>query len=609
MTDQGRAVGIDLGTTHCALAHASLDEDSSRPPAILDIPQLLHAGEVASRPLLPSFIYLPGEVELPEGALALPWDSSASLAAGHFAREQGAKVPTRLISSAKSWLSYAGVDRRAPILPWQAPEEVPSLSPLEASARFLQHLRCAWDHSNPDSPLAEQDILLTVPASFDAVARELTVEAARLAGLAENLTLIEEPQAALYSWLVSQGDDWRRQVEVGDLILVCDIGGGTTDLSLISVGEENGSLTLERVAVGDHILLGGDNMDLALAFAIRARLEAEGKTLDDWRMRALTHGCRVAKEALLADPDMQSHPVAIAGRGARLIGSTIRTELPRELLEQTLVDGFFPRVTVDARPAAPRRVGLSTLGLPYAQDPAITRHLASFLCRQATSGQLPPEMAKKGHSFLHPTAILFNGGVTKSSLLRQRIVSIIDSWLEADGGRGLRVLEGADPDLAVARGAAYYGKVRKGRGIRIRGGTVRAYYVGIERAELAVPGIPPRIDAVCVAPFGMEEGSEVVLPQPLGLVVGEAASFRFFSSSSRRNDAAAAVVDPSSPGAGLEELPPIETTLEGNGERAAGALIPVKLHARLTEVGTLELSAEEEETGRRWRLEYNVRVE
>jgi len=586
-------IGLDLGTTHIALAAARSEEE---PPAVALLPQVLHEGEVGERPLLPSFLYLPGDELRPE-AIALPWDPSRRYVVGSFAREQGARIPARLVSSAKSWLSHAGVDRRQPVLPWGAPEEVPKVSPIEASARYLQHVREAWDHLHPEMPLAELDLVLTVPASFDAVARDLTVEAARMAGLAERMTLLEEPQAALYAWVASH-PDWRRQLQVGDLILVCDIGGGTTDFSLIAVLEEEGALELRRVAVGDHILLGGDNMDLALAYAVRARLEQQGQKLDDWQLRALVHSVRQAKEQLFADAGLEAAPVAIPGRGSRLVGGTIRTELDRTTLESTLVDGFFPRVEVSERPSAQRRVGLTALGLPYAHDPAFTRHLAAFLSRQAeATATLPPGVHREGRSFLHPTAVLFNGGVTKAPSIRARILEVLESWIAAEGGQPPKVLEGADPDLAVARGAAYYGLVRKGRGVRIRGGSARSYYVGIERAELAVPGVPPRVDAVCVAPFGMEEGTEVTLPEPLGLWVGEPASFRFFASSARRDDRVGDVVDP----AELEELSPIETVLQGE----EGAVVPVRLRARLTEVGTLEIAAVES-GGREWRLEYQI---
>lgn len=595
-------LGLDLGTTNSALAFAADDDDVQARPEPFPVRQVVHAGETAPEPLLPSFVYLPSEVELPAGALALPWDAARPFVVGAFARERGAQVPARLVSSAKSWLSHGGVDRRSPILPWQAPEEVPKISPVEAASRYLAHLREAWNAEHPDAPLEAQDLVVTVPASFDAVARELTVEAAARAGLGERMTLLEEPQAALYAWIAAS-PAWREQVAPGDLILVCDLGGGTTDFSLIAVLEEAGELSLRRVAVGDHILLGGDNMDLALAYAVKGKLEAEGARLDDWQLRALTHGCRTAKEALLADPSLEAQPVVVPGRGSRLVGGTLRTELTRAEVEGTLVDGFFPEVDADARPVTPRRVGLTALGLAYASDPGVTRHLAAFLGRQVgAAADLPPEVHAEGRSFLHPSAILFNGGVTKADLLRRRIVDVVTGWIEAEGGRPPKVLEGADPDLAVARGGAYYARVRAGHGVRIRGGTARAYYVGIERAELAVPGVPPRLDAVCVAPFGMEEGTEVALPQTLGLVVGEPAAFRFFASSTRRTDIVADVVPDAE---GLEELAPIETTLEGE----AGRVVPVELHARVTEIGTLALSAVNPETGERWKLEFDVRVE
>ena len=592
-TPAGFAVGIDLGTTNCSAAHVALSEERDAPKP-LPIPQVVHAGEVKSASLLPSFLYLPSASELPKGSLDLPWAPGARTTVGTFARERGAGTPARLISSAKSWLSHAGVDRRAEILPWGAPAEVPRLSPLAASARYLDHMREAWEAAYPDAPLSEQDVVVTVPASFDAVARELTVEAAQLAGLGEHFTLLEEPQAALYAWLADRGPDWRKEVSVGETILVCDIGGGTTDFSLIAVREIDGTLQLERVAVGDHILLGGDNMDLALAYTVYQRLAQEGTQLDDWQLRALIYSCRVAKEALFGDPERESHPLVIPGRGSRLVGGTIRTELERYELDAVLLDGFFPVVMSDARPETVRRTGLVDLGLPYATDAAVMRHLAAFLGR-------PSLDRPTGHTFVHPSAILFNGGVTRSPVIRKRILAILGMWVESEGGKAPKVLEGVDPDLAVARGAAHYAQARSTGGVRIRGGTVRAYYVGIERSELAVPGIPPRIDAVCIAPFGMEEGSEIELPQPFGLVVGEPASFRFFGSSERRGDVISSAIAPSD----LEELSPIEVTLDGQ----AGQLVPVHLHAKVTEIGTLELSAVADTTGQRWKLSFDVRVE
>ncbi|MBT6178001.1 MAG: Hsp70 family protein, partial [Deltaproteobacteria bacterium] len=498
--------------------------------------------------------------------------------------------PDRLISSAKSWLSYSGIDRRAKVLPWQAPEGIPKISPLEASAQYLGHLGAAWDAAHPESPLSQQDVVLTVPASFDAAARELTVEAASQIGLKDNLRLLEEPQAALYAWLADKGDTWRDELSVGDTILVCDIGGGTTDFSLISVQEEEGVLQLERVAVGDHILLGGDNMDLALAYSVSAKLEQKGKRLDDWQMRGLVHGCRAAKESLLADESRDTYPLAIASRGSRLMGGTIRTELTRPELEATFLEGFFPDVAASARPQIPRRMGLTTLGLPYASDAAVTRHLAAFLARSQSTGGMT-----------YPTTILFNGGVTRSPVIRNRILKVLETWAVADGATGPKVLAGGDPDLAVSRGAAFYAQARQQGGLRIKGGTARSYYIGVERNQMAVPGVAPKLDALCIAPFGMEEGTEVNLSDPFGLYVGEPVSFRFFGSSERQQDPVGAVVDP----AQLAEVAPIETTLDGE----EGSVVHVRLHARVSEVGTLEISAVDVDSERRWKLSFDVRVE
>ncbi|MCB9522189.1 MAG: Hsp70 family protein [Myxococcales bacterium] len=592
------ALGIDLGTTNCALAATPLSEKHADPQSFA-VPQVIHPNEVKAEPLLPSSLYLPARDELPRGALALPWAPMTRVAVGRFARDRGAGTPVRLIHSAKSWLSHAGVDRRGNILPWGAPDEVPRISPLDASARYLEHLRAAWDDAHPEAPLDEQEVVLTVPASFDAVARELTVEAAVQAGLPANLRLLEEPQAALYAWLADRGADWRKEVAVGDTLLVIDIGGGTTDFSLIAVREgEGGTLELERVAVGEHILLGGDNIDLALAYTVKARLEADGHTLDDWQMRALTHGCRVAKEQLLSDLDKPEWPLVVPGRGSRLIGGTLRTALQRAELDGVMMAGFLPVVAADARPAKRARMGLQTLGLPYATDAAITRHLAAFLGRDGLARRAPE------HSFLHPSAVLFNGGVTRSPAVRQRILEVLGAWVQAEGGLAPTVLEGVNPDQAVSRGAAYYAHARAQGGVRIKGGTTRAYYVGVERAGLAVPGLPPQIDALCIAPFGMEEGSEVELPEPFGLYVGEPVHFRFFGSGARQTDTVGAVVSP----AQLDEVAPIETTLTVP-EDEVGQVVPVHLHARVTEVGTLELSAVQDGTGRRWKLSFNVRVE
>lgn len=607
------AIGIDLGTTHCALSYVDIElcEGEEVAQHVLAIPQAIAPGQVEARPLLPSFLYLPHAGEFAPGALALPWNASPSVCVGELARELGSKTPMRLVSSAKSWLCHPGVDRRAPILP-PAPaaeaDDVRRVSPLEASILYLEHLREAWNAKHPEAPIERQDVVITVPASFDPAARELTSEAARQAGLGDAV-LLEEPQAALYAWIQSTRGAWREQVEVGDVILVVDVGGGTTDFSLIAVLERDGSLELHRVAVGDHILLGGDNMDLALAHIVRAKLERQGHLLDAWQMSALTYACRAAKEQLLgagARAD-ESAPIVVPSRGSKLVGGSLRAELTRAEVESVLVDGFFPVVERDARPQSRPRGALAQMGLPYAQDAAITRHLAAFLSRQIGATERLGGFTRttpSAASFLHPTALLVNGGVLKSPVLAARVVDVLQRWLQADGGRPLRVLEGADLDLAVARGAAYYAYVRRGRGVRIRGGTARSYYVGIESAMPAVPGMEPPVSALCVAPFGMEEGTEAPpAPQELALVVGEPVTFRFFGSSTRRDDRPGTVLDRWQ--GELEELPRIEAELTSEAH-APGELVPVRLRAAVTEVGTLRLEAVARD-GETWRVELDVR--
>jgi molecular chaperone DnaK (HSP70) len=617
-------VGIDLGTTNSALAFADTGKGEEAPIAVLSIPQLVRAGDVADRSLLPSFLYLPKPGEQPVGSLALPWDAHRDYAVGEFARNFGVQVPTRLVSSAKSWLCHPGVDRRSPLLPWKAPEDVRKVSPLEASTRYLQHLREAWNFviakDVADHRLEHQEVVLTVPASFDAAARDLTVEAARAAGL-ENVTLLEEPQAAFYAWIQSFGDAWREQVEVGDVILVCDVGGGTTDLTLIAVAEEDGQLVLQRIAVGDHILLGGDNMDLALAHHLQQDFARRNVKLDSAQFLQLGHAARLAKEQLFADLSLASVPVTVLGRGSRVIGGVLRTELTRQDLEQVLVEGFLPKCPPEAEPKRQRGVALQELGLPYAADPAITRHLAAFLRAHAevVAKALAERRAAGGKSARKtkaqpaglPTAVLFNGGVFKADVLQKRLEAILNEWSTTQGAERVRVLPGNDLDLAVARGAAYYGLVRRGKGVRIRGGTARAYYVGVESSLPAVPGMPPPIKAVCVVPFGMEEGTETDIPgHEFGLIVGEPVQFRFLGSTQRRQDTVGTVVEDWQDQ--IEELNPLEITLDPGqaveGRKiTAGMTVPVVLHSKVTPVGTLELWCRSRDGKQQWKLEFNVR--
>ena len=440
------------------------------------------------------------------------------------------------------------------------------------------------------------------------------VTSARAAGY-ENLTLLEEPQAALYSWIQGSEGRWRKEVKPGDIILVVDVGGGTSDFSLIAVLERDGVLEPHRIAVGDHILLGGDNMDLALAHLVARKLAATGTQLDAWQMRALTYGSRTAKEKLLADASIETWPIVVPSRGSKLIGGSIRTELTRAEVATFILDGFFPQVEASARPAVRTRAGLTQLGLPYAQDAAVTRHLASFLARQlgATSelqgfeGKQNADVANANVTFLHPTAVLFNGGVFKSELLAKRVMDTINDWLYLEGAEPARMLGGADLDLAVARGAAYYSYVRRGSGVRIRGGTARSYYVAVESSMPAIPGMEPPIQALCVAPFGMEEGSEMELPgQEFGLVVGEPVDFRFFGSSTRRQDQIGEMLDFWGPDE-LQELNAIQMTLSPEG-RQPGDVVQVRLHAQATESGTLELLAVSNDNGQRWKVEFDVRA-
>lgn len=609
-------IGIDLGTTHCVLAYTLADLDENDEPAIelFEIPQIVAPGELQPRPLLPSFLLLPGPHDVPEEGLALHWNAEIDYAVGEFARERGSELPTRLVSSAKSWLCHRGVDRTKAILPWDAPEDARQISPVDAAARLLEHIRYTWNEKmasdDPEASLEQQEIYLTVPASFDAVARELTVQAAQNAGLS-NFTLFEEPQAAFYSWLESQDGGWRDQIEVGQSILVCDVGGGTTDLSLIEVTEQEGNLELRRVAVGDHILLGGDNMDLTLAYAVRAKLAQEGTQLDNWQFRGLWHSCRKAKERLLSDPDLDAEPIVVLGRGSSLIGGTIRTELARDEIETILLQGFFPIGEATDFPEKKTQVGVREMGLPYEQDPAVTRHLAEFLGKQMGQQDEQPlsqeqaeEDAPTHVSTRYPAAVLFNGGVMKAASMRGQVILALQKW----SGHELRELESADLDTAVAMGATYYGLARRGRGIRIRAGTAQTYYIGVESSMPAVPGIPTPVNALCVAPFGMEEGSELdILNRDFGLIVGELAAFQLLASTTRKTDEAGQMLEDWS--GEIQEVATLETFLPSTEEDVGGTVIPVLLQSRVTEIGTLEIWCIARDDERQWKLEFNIRHE
>jgi molecular chaperone DnaK (HSP70) len=592
-------VGIDLGTTNSALAY--LDLQHPRRGDRLDIkpfviPQLVAPGEVKERPLLPSFLYLPGQHDLPPGATALPWDPRRDYGVGEFARNHGGKVPGRLVSSAKSWLCHGGVDRSAGLLPWTAPPDVPRISPIETSARYLRHMVESWNFvmakDRPDDRLEKQTVVLTVPASFDDVARNLTVEAARKSGL-EDLILLEEPQAAFYCWQVTHSAKEAAALKPGTRCLVVDVGGGTSDFSLIEAVEQQGELGFVRQAVGDHLLLGGDNMDLALAKFVETKLPGAGR-LDAVQYGLLTQACRQAKETLLSPNAPASSTVTVIGRGRAVIGGTLHTPLTPADVRQVILDGFFPLVPADALPQRGARAGLHEMGLPYVSDPAITRHLAAFLKNQTGPGAAAP------------TAILFNGGVFQPAALRERVVEVLRHWYERPGHswRPL-VLTNPSLDLAVSQGAAYYAWLRHTGGRRIGGGIARSYYVGVQQARSASNGEEDKITVVCVVPQHMEEGQDIVLDKPeLELALGQPVMFPLYTSTVRGDDKAGDLltVAPDQ----LLRMPPLHTVLRG-GKRSGTKSVPVTLAARSTAIGTLELFCVARDGNNRWRLEFNVR--
>ncbi|MFN2200875.1 MAG: Hsp70 family protein [Caldilineaceae bacterium] len=608
------AIGIDLGTTNSAVAYVDLQDDQDaarRPIRLFNIPQLVAPGEVAARPVLPSFLYLPGAYDLPAGAAALPWDEERDYIVGELAREQGARVPGRLIASAKSWLSHSRVDRSAAILPWGADEGVPQVSPVEASSRYLQHIREAWNaRMVPAESVGEeaasadalrfdaQQVILTVPASFDEVARELTLQAARDAGLAHAI-LLEEPLAAFYAWLARHEVDWQQRMRDGQIILVCDVGGGTTDFTLVGIRAGASGLRFDRLAVGEHLMLGGDNMDYTLGRKLETRLFERPGALDTQRWHQLVFQCRSAKETLLgADDDAPDRvEVTVTGTGSALVGGTRSGSLTREEVQRLILDGFFPQIALDDLPAESRRGGLTELGLPYEQEPAIPRHLASFWNR--FEGLLRRE---SGREHVYPDFILFNGGALTPTAIRGRLLAQIGGWFDAVAGESWQPeeLHNPHPELAVARGAAYYGLVRQGLGVRVGSGSPRTYYVGVGRTER-----DNTQTAVCLVPRGTEEGFHAQLDElDFEARTNQPVEFQILASSTRTEDALGQVVE--LPSAEVTELPPIRTVLRF-GRSGEARTLPVTLGVHLTEVGTLALYCASRQTDHRWQLQFDVR--
>ena len=573
-------IGIDLGTTHTVLAFAPIGADDIQ---VFAVPQSIAAGEVAPRPLLPSLRFHAAEGALAAADLPLPWPSDEPAILGAFARELGQQTPGRLVASAKSWLSHASVDRTAAILPWGAPDAVPKVSPLEASASYLRHLRRAWDQAHPEAPLAQQPTVLTVPASFDEGARQLTLQAAALAGLGP-VHLIEEPQAAFYDWVFDHRDDLARQLAGTRRLLVVDVGGGTTDLTLVDVAlDAAGRPQLARTGVGDHLVLGGDNMDLALARWIEPRLSGgtPGERLSAIQLAQLTQRCRSAKERLLAPDGPAETTVTLQGSGSRLIGGARSAPLTRADVDPLLVDGFFPQVAADAQPLRARGA-LVEFGLPYAHDAAITRHIAAFLQRQGG---------------LLPDTVLLNGGVFHAPVLRERLLATLRGWQPA-GAPPIRLLGAPRLDAAVARGAVAYAMARAGSAPRIRSGAARAYYLALENGQ-----------GVCVLPHGTPEGETVRLDaQRFRLRLGRPVRFNL---ATRAVDLRHRAGDLVALQDGLQHLPPIATVLEPRA--GAAGEVQVVLDARITDVGTLEMHCVAVDVSvtdaphQRWKLEFQLR--
>jgi len=582
-------VGIDLGTTHCAMAEARLAQPSVR---LLPIPQLVAPGEVGERLLLPSFMLLGASLDLPEPQRALPWGVPEHVV-GSLALQLGVKSPGRLVASAKSWICHGGVNRRAPILPWNAPAGAPQVSPYAAQVAYLGHLRAVWEQSHRGRSLAEQDVVVTVPASFDETARDLTAAAAEEAGLG-SVRLLEEPQAAFYDFHGEHADDLAAVLGDAKLILVVDVGGGTTDLTLLRVEGQ----AIERIAVGGHLMLGGDNMDAALAvFALQKAGLPRPEDATVWA--GLVQSARLAKERLLGSADVTEAALTLAARGSRLIAGSRSIAITRDEAHEVLLEGFLPHSGPAEVAQRSARAGLTTLGLPYTTDTAIGRHICTFLRRHVEAASHSGAEIVDG--LPRPDLLLLNGGVFNAPALVHRLSEVFSRWF----GAPVPMLEHTSLDTAVARGAVRYGLARRGVGEVIAGGTARAYYIGIE-------GPSGQREALCVAPKGMEEGSVSEVPDRVfDLLLDRPVAFPLFAFAGDRTDAPGALwtLDPEHPEAGeLEPLPWLETVVRFKGDaHDGGETVPVTLRASLTEVGALELYLVTVSLPpHRWKLEFSL---
>jgi len=621
--DKRYVVGIDLGTTNSAVSYADLTCMDTKGTGVgidneikvFKVPQLTGPGEFSPVSVLPSFLYIPGEYDVSKDALTHPWKKENDLFAGLFAREHGSQIPSRLVSSAKSWLCHSRADREAPILPWGS-QNVEKISPVKATSEYLRHIRKAWNHfvKDEDLFLENQFTVITVPASFDEAAREYTLKAARDAGFGNNITLLEEPLAAFYAWVTRHENDWQSHVKTDDLILVCDVGGGTTDFTLISLKESQGSPRFERVAVGDHLILGGDNIDLMLARYVASKFTQKANlTPDQWK--TLSYKCRAAKEKLLcSDSDKKGDEnrvrIVLRGEGRSLIANTLSADLEKNELEEILCNGFFPEVEPSI--ANPKKAGkaMAEFGLPYEQEPAITRHIGWFLERHRNS--IKETLGKEPI----PDHILFNGGSLKPSVFQNKIRSAIRKWFSCEDQALPVMLDNSDPDLSVALGASYYGLVKQGVGVRVGSGSPRSYYIGIASDTLRNTDRSPNEhkkgetngatceNVLCIVERGLDEGSLIQLPEmEFEVVTNQPVLFSMYSSSFRSGDKSGEIlqVDDS-----LTPLPPLKTVIKF-GKKGDSKRIPVKVEAEYTEMGTLAMWCRSSVSSHRWKLQFQLR--
>ncbi len=611
-------IGIDLGTTNSAVSYAALTADNTSDEVagteiektsvqqkksrikIFKVPQLTGPGEIGKLPVLPSFLYIPGGYDISKEAIIFPWDNENDNFSGLFARDHGAKVPARLVSSAKSWLCHDNVDRNAKILPWGSGDEVFKVSPIEATAAYLNHIKKAWNLSKGDEEelyLENQMIIITVPASFDEVARDLTVEAAAIAGL-RNVTLLEEPLAAFYSWLIVHEQSWGQYVKEDELILVCDVGGGTTDFTLITLQNIDGNLRFERIAVGDHLILGGDNIDLALARVVEKNFGKNKPSLTGDRWKTLCHQCRQAKENIL-DGKSDSEKITLMGEGSKLIAGTVSATLTRQELEDTVLDGFFPFVDAKIAKKETNRKGITEFGLPYEQEPAMTKHLGWFLERHKEDVQ---QLLNKNAK---PDLILFNGGSLKPGIIQEKIRGAIRHWFKEDDESLPRILENPDPDLSVSLGASYYGLVKAGEGVRVGSGSARGYYLGVSaKDDTNQTEKNNKAYAICLMERGLEEGSNIELSdKKFEVLTNQPVSFDVYSSSYRSGDRSGDLVDIDN---SLTPLPPLQTIVQF-GKKGVKTSIPVRILADYTEMGTLALWCRSLVSTHKWRLQFQLR--